>query len=1103
MRKFFFVILPMVFAIQSIAQITSTGCPGETQYTNGNSNDPIYYFGIGETGNLTATAPGGTPGWNFVWSKFVVGSSGWAFYSSENNVSSSALSGLSAGAYNVSITDGTGAVVGCYTAWILITTAEPSVDIAPIEPNCAGPVMLNGTINYGSVTPYSNLPAFPMLIDESTEISVCYSGTHTWVSDLAFYMIGPASCGSPTLLLMPNPGAIGQGTVCNSGNNITNLCFSTESTNNLNVCNPAPATLAGTYGTYGPTPTAVNWATIYGCDASNAGWSVQIYDCIGGDVGALTDATITFTGTSSCGGQQTVVYSTPGGYSSTISDNSCSSSTASIFTVPIANPNPPITCQYGYEWNSEPYVFIEDSTTSLNIQLDQLVDASGNIIPFQDILFTLEITSSCDEEAGGECFGGDGYDEEMFNLLPSGIVSIDPVPILCTSSLPVQLISNQIDGTWSGIGILDAVNGIFDPANSGVGFFTIDYLSTNPCIVPGSITIEVQEVPALQLNGPVGLCVDASPVDLATTSISNGGVFSGNGIVDGALGTFDPATAGAGIHTITLTVSGICPNTTSSNIEVYALPIISAGPDADICYNVPYQLNASGAVGGSYSWAPSTGLSNPAIGNPTTTITQNQTYFVTGTDINGCSAQDHVFLTVLPLPVINAQAVAQICPGTSVELTATGSAGDYAWLPTTGLSTPNDSITLATLDQTVEYTVTVTDGCGLQASTALEVPVEEMYIVDAGTDVSFCEGESAVLNSSIIGSSPGIEWSTADGLILGNTNAANIQTDTEGHYMLKVTTPLGCEYIDNVHVNVIPLPVLSLVDQVYLCENSSVILHAGNNWDQVNWSNGQNTADITVTNPGDYDLVVTNNGCQSAGSIEVIQITLPFLELGPDVEICQGTTTEFIAPVAGSWSTGDQDDRIVVSQTGTYAITISEQNCYKTDSVHVFVKPLPFVELGPQIIGCKDQPVYISAYHQDNQNYSWSTGENSAIITVLDPDIYFVTVSNECGDMFDFVDVYFEDCTYSIYIPNTFTPDEDGINDVWKISTFNVVKLELNIYNRWGDIVFSTDDPQAVWTGGVRGGDYYVADGIYSFHLKYETELKEIGERKGTINVIR
>ena len=167
------------------------------------------------------------------------------------------------------------------------------------------------------------------------------------------------------------------------------------------------------------------------------------------------------------------------------------------------------------------------------------------------------------------------------------------------------------------------------------------------------------------------------------------------------------------------------------------------------------------------------------------------------------------------------------------------------------------------------------------------------------------------------------------------------------------------------------------------------------------------------------------------------------------------------------------------------------------------IHTLHFVELGEPITGCIDQSVSISAQHVDNDSFLWSTGETTDFITVFTPDIYFVTASNECGNVSDFIEVAFEDCTYSIYIPNSFTPDYDGINDVWQVSTFNVVKFHLSIFNRWGDVIFTSEDPQTVWTGQVNSGKYFVADGIYLYHITYETGLKELGERNGSITVIR
>jgi gliding motility-associated-like protein len=319
------------------AQITGVGHNSavSTAYTNGQPNDQIYIYCAtptsNTTGTLTATPSSGTGPFTFTWYQYNSGSNSWQTYATTSGATST-QSGLGNGGYFVQITDAGGNPAGCFRAWVFIN--QTNVD-AGANISACGSFNLSGTASAVANYVYYNPPPNPLTINNTTQIQVCFSATHTWVSDLAFYLKGPASCGSPTILLSPNPGAIGQGTICNSGDNVNNLCFSSTSTNILNVCNPAPSTLSGTYGGYGPNAgTMINWSGLYGCDASAGGWTVQIYDCIGGDVGKLTNANITFNGNTACG-PLNVNYNS-GTISSNINDNSCTAASASIFTVPQA-----------------------------------------------------------------------------------------------------------------------------------------------------------------------------------------------------------------------------------------------------------------------------------------------------------------------------------------------------------------------------------------------------------------------------------------------------------------------------------------------------------------------------------------------------------------------------------------------------------------------------------------------------------------------------------------------------------------------------------------------------------------------------------------------
>jgi gliding motility-associated-like protein len=348
-----------------------------------------------------------------------------------------------------------------------------------------------------------------------------------------------------------------------------------------------------------------------------------------------------------------------------------------------------------------------------------------------------------------------------------------------------------------------------------------------------------------------------------------------------------------------------------------------------------------------------------------------------------------------------------------------------------------------------------------------------------------------------------MEWSTATGEIVGNATSTQISTAVSGNYGITIMSPLNCVYSDAVQVSVTPLPILNLVDSASFCPYGQVNLHAGNNWDQVQWSTGENSNTITVAGEGEYFVTVTENNCSSSGSIIVTRIVLPYLELGPDVVICQGDLAVLDAGYPGSWSTGQNSESINVSYAGTYEVEIEVENCSEMDSIQVTVNPLPVVNLEPSLVGCVDGSVMIFADHPNNISYVWNTGETTSSIEVWTPDVYYVTAMNDCGSASDWVDVYFQDCSYSVYIPNSFTPDNDGINDVWKISTFNVFKFELTIFNRWGTVLFQSEDPQAVWTGDVNGGEHYAEDGAYQYLIKFETESGEAIKRTGAIFVTR
>jgi hypothetical protein len=372
--KYLFFIFFLIVSFFTITQITPNNNVGvrPTAYTNGSPNNSIFIWcGSGNNGSLSFTPTTGTAPYTFNWFQYSTTTFSWTTLVNQTGTTST-INNLASGGYRVQVYSSNGTLVGCDIAWVW--NVNNQVTASNTQLSC-GSTNLIGT---NTVTPstftYYNPPPPQSLINSSTIINVCFSGTHTWVSDLGFYLIGPASCGSPIITLSPNPGSNGQNNICNGGNNFTNLCFTNSPSPNFNVCT-AGTPLTGIYDSYGGGGgTLINWNPLIGCNAAQGGWRVQVFDCVLLDFGTLSSATITFSNlTSVCGSPTTITYNS-GTINSAINDNSCSQGNASVYQVPPpTNLTTPLTITgvITRQWTSNPTSTITNSanlnTTASNI----------------------------------------------------------------------------------------------------------------------------------------------------------------------------------------------------------------------------------------------------------------------------------------------------------------------------------------------------------------------------------------------------------------------------------------------------------------------------------------------------------------------------------------------------------------------------------------------------------------------------------------------------------------------------------------------------------------------------------------------------------------
>lgn len=370
-----------------------------------------------------------------------------------------------------------------------------------------------------------------------------------------------------------------------------------------------------------------------------------------------------------------------------------------------------------------------------------------------------------------------------------------------------------------------------------------------------------------------------------------------------------------------------CQDTAAYAITVNPLPTPAvSGPDS-ICAGDTAVITASG--GSQYLWN---------TGDPTATISvappSDSTYSVTVTDLNGCSADAALSVTVLALPTVGIIGPGALCLGDSALLEAIGT-GAALW--STGST--SDSITVQPATTTT-YSVLLTDSLGCANSDIIEIVVNALPIVSISGDTVVCEGDTATLTATGGGS---YAWSNA-----ANTSSISVTPSTATTYSVVVTDSNSCSAGDSISVAVNVLPVVGIMGADTLCEGDSTSLMATGAASYL-WSTGATSTIVSVGPVVTTTYSVTgtdSNSCLATAALEVVVNPLPLLVIAGDTSICEGDSTSLEVTGANSylWSTGSTMNGISVgpSVNTAYTVTGTDLNgCSASESVGVTVNPLP------------------------------------------------------------------------------------------------------------------------------------------------------------------
>jgi gliding motility-associated-like protein len=527
-----------------------------------------------------------------------------------------------------------------------------------------------------------------------------------------------------------------------------------------------------------------------------------------------------------------------------------------------------------------------------------------------------------------------------------------------------------------------------------------------------------------------------------------------------------------------------------------AKPAINAGSATTFCEGGSVTLSAPAATG--YTW------SNSAT---TQTINVNTTgsFTMQVTDANGCTSpvSDAVAVTVnsLPVkPVITPGGPTTFCNGGSVTLTSSALSGN-TW--STAATSTSISATGAGA-----YTVKTTDGNGCTSLTSDPVTVTinalpAKPVINAGGATTFCQGGSVTLSSS---AAAGYTWSNGAAI-------QNIPVTTTGSYSVQVTDGNGCvsPLSDAVVVTVNPLPASPTINAgsaTTFCQGGSVTLSSPAAAAYA-WSTGSTAKQIVITQPGTYTLQITDaNGCQSPLSTGV-QVTVnplpaqPVITASGPLSFCNGASVTLSTAIAAGyqWSNGSRTGSITVNNDGNYSVRITDNNgCTSpvSNAVVVTVNPYPTGQIataGPYVSG-NSHYMQLTA-PATNGTYVWNTGDHSATTRVTQSGTYSVAVTTAQGCERDF-DIAVQLIDLNL-IPNTFSPNHDGINDYWTVKALDQYpNAVVMIFNRNGNKVYEAKGAGLRWDGTSGGRE--LPAGVYFYVL----DLKDGGKPvNGWINLLK
>lgn len=662
------------------------------------------------------------------------------------------------------------------------------------------------------------------------------------------------------------------------------------------------------------------------------------------------------------------------------------------------------------------------------------------------------------------------------------------------------------------------------------------------CSSVSSVSVAISNSPPIQITPLNPSTCAGSSVTLAASAAGVGGLYTWSGgslaaPVNGDTVSVSPSSN----ETFTVTwTNGGCTSTDSVTVQVGQIPIWVNTTGDTICLNSSTTLFANGPSNGSYTWSGGD-LSAPLVSNSVlVSPTQTQIYDLNWSD-GVCSADTTVQVTVLNVQTIFLSSIDPSCGNNNGQIVVAGTGGSSKYefrfiqngitIQQSSSSTLNNagpgSYQILTIDQ--DYGC-VSNPVNVSLVDTTSFPSVSLVVLDS---VDCPDDSDGRLLASITGGSGvySISWSHDGGLTDSiATNLISGQSYTVSVSDPVCTAPVSQSIVFPGPTDSINLNLSSIPDTCSNQLGGASVMPSGANggpWTYF-WSNGGMTDQISGLLGGTtYSVSVTDNkGCDQEANVTIGNVGAPDIIIQAQTDsLCATDENGFIQialqgnnnpPYTYYWShAGNENDALAEDLgPGVYTVTVVDgSGCQSISSpVNIYTFPSGSIQLGNDTSILKGQTIKIAVQNSSNvSSVNWGPDRYlahtgfSAYVFPLQTTTYWVEgVSTSGCNAYDSLVVYVDTIPFSIYIPNVFSPNGDGVNDFYYVQAENVETFEMHIYDRWGNKVFESYDLSNRWDGTDLSGKILPA-GVYAYIIyvrSFDTTEKE-PVYSGNITLIR